>query len=139
MENKKYRSSFDKIFYIPWLIVFIVLVPITIISFEELIPGLIMLGTDTFTFYFLFSSLVAYVEFKDEVLFIKFGFFLKKEIPYSKIRDVVKERKFYSVSMMAIKNSLNHLNIKYNKFDIVTVSLKDEEEFIYELKRRIKK
>lgn len=139
MENKKYRSSFDKIFYIPWLIVFIVLVPITIISFEELIPGLIMLGTDIFTFYFLFSSLVAYVEFKDEVLFIKFGFFLKKEIPYSNIRDVVKERKFYSVSMMAIKNSLNHLNIKYNKFDIVTVSLKDEEEFIYELKRRIKK
>ena len=92
-----------------------------------------------FTFYFLFSSLVAYVEFKDEVLLIKFGFFLKKEIPYSNIRDVVKERKFYSVSMMAIKNSLNHLNIKYNKFDIVTVSLKDEEEFIYELKRRIKK
>jgi hypothetical protein len=62
---------------------------------------------------------------------------MTREIPYSKIRGFVKERKFYSESMTSLKNALEHVNIKYNSFDVVTVSVTDNDDFIGELNLRI--
>jgi hypothetical protein len=112
---------------------------VTVLSFFEPTALFVMLPVDIFTFYFLFSSLFGFVELREKSVFIKFGFILKTEIPYSSIRGIAKDRKFYSDSMLSLKNALSHVNIKYNKFDLVTVSVKENDEFIEELTRRIKK
>ena len=39
--------------------------------------------------------------------------------------------------MMALKNAIEHVNIKYNTFDVTTVSVADNDGFIEELDRRI--
>ena len=59
------------------------------------------------------------------------------EIPYTSIRDVCKERKFYSDSMMSLKYTLEHVNIKYNRFDLVSVSVVENDELIRDLTVRI--
>ena len=97
---------------------------------------LIMILVDIFTFYFLISTLFGYVELREKSVFIKFGFLLKKEIPYDKIRGTVKERRFYSDSMRSLKNAIEHVNIKYNSFDVVTVSVMDNDKLIEEIERR---
>ena len=62
---------------------------------------------------------------------------MKKSIPYSKIRGIELERKWYSETMMSLKNSMDHVNIKYNSFDVTAVSVIDNEELVSELKKRI--
>lgn len=91
-----------------------------------------------FVFYFLITPVFGYAELRESALFVKFGFFLAREIPYEKIRGVQKARKFYSDSMLSLKNSLDHVNVKYNKFDILSVSVTDNEDFMAELEKRIK-
>lgn len=139
MKNKVYRPRFDKLFYLIWAPLIILLLVITILSWNELIPLIIMLFTDVFCLYFLFSSLVAYVEFRDDSLFVKCGFILKKEIPYSEIKEINKERKLYTYSMLSIKNAMEHVNIKYNKYDWISVSVIDNDAFIVDLNKRINK
>ena len=139
LENRRYKPLIDKMFYLIWVPISIVMLAVTVLSFFEPTALFVMLPVDIFTFYFLFSSLFGFVELREKSLFIKFGFILKTEIPYSSIRGIAKDRKFYSYSMLSLKNALSHVNIKYNKFDLVTVSLKENDEFIEELTRRIKK
>jgi len=86
----------------------------------------------------LFSSLSGYVEIYDNYLYIKFGFIIKRKIEYKDIRDVIKERKVYSTSYLSLKNALEHIVIKYNKYDDVTISVKENDDLINELKKRIK-
>jgi hypothetical protein len=38
--------------------------------------------------------------------------------------------------MLSLKNALEHVNIKYNNFDIVSVSVVDNDGFIEELNTR---
>ena len=45
-------------------------------------------------------------------------------------KGIVKERKFYAESMMSLKNAFEHINIKYNAFDVTTVSVVDNDGFI---------
>ena len=77
-----------------------------------------MIPADLFVLYFIISPLFGYVELREDSLFIKFGFFMNREIPYPKIRGTSFEHKFYSDSMLSLKNSADHVNIKYNTFDI---------------------
>ena len=137
MENKKYKPLIDKLFWWIWIPTVIMLVIGTAISFVSVIALVIMLATDVFTFYFIVTSLVGYVELREKTLFVKFGFILKREIPYSMIMGISKERKLYTDSMLSIKNSMEHVRIKYNKFDVICVSVVDNDEFIDELKKRI--
>ena len=94
---------------------------------------------DVFTFYFLITSLFGYVELREDSVFIKFGFIMKREIPYKNIRGITKERKMYADSMVALKNSLDHVNIKYNRFDMISVSVVGNDELISEIELRIKR
>ena len=59
----------------------------------------ILIPTALFVGYFLIGPFFGYVELREETLFIKYGCFLKREIPYKKVRAIAKTRGFYSESM----------------------------------------
>ena len=137
MDNKKYKPKVDKLFYlvmIPTMI--IVLAPVIICGI--LVPTTLFITVPIllFTTYFLITTLFGYVELQESSLFIKYGFIMSKEIPYDKIRGVEKERSIISTSTLSIKNALDHVNIKYNTFDLTTVSLKEFDSFLEELNKR---
>ena len=137
MDNKKYKPKVDKLFYlvmIPTMI--IVLAPVIICGI--LVPTTLFITVPIllFTTYFLITTLFGYVELQESSLFIKYGFIMSKEIPYDKIRGVEKERSIISTSTLSIKNALDHVNIKYNKFDVTTLSIDDNDDFINELNKR---
>ena len=137
MENKRFRPLVDKSFWITLLILAVFLALGTAVAIFELSALLLMLFVDVFSLYLLLAPLFGYAELRENCLFIRFGLFLKKEIPYGKIRGVVKERKFYSDSMLSLKTAMEHVNIKYNRFDVVSVSLTDIDDFISELDLRL--
>lgn len=139
MENKRYKPLIDKIFWIIWVPTLLLVAVATVITSIDTVAFLIMLAIDMFTLYFLISPLFGYVELREETVFVKLGFFMKKEIPYNKIRDAVKERKLYADSMSALKNSLDHVNIKYNKFDVLSVSVVGNDDLVKRLKVRMEK
>ena len=137
MENKRYKPLIGKMFWVIWIPTLIFLAVITIMSAAYIAALLIMLATDIFTAYFLVSSLVGYVELCEDSVFVKLGFFTTRAIPYNKIRDVSKEHKLYADSMVSLKNSLDHVNIKYNKFDVLSVSVTDNDELIKMIRQKI--
>lgn len=101
-------------------------------------PPLFFVAIPTLLFvaYFAFSSLFGYVELRERSVFVKLGFFMKREIAYSDIRRVERERKLYSESMTSLKNALEHVNIRYGSFDVLTVSVVDNDAFAVALKKR---
>ena len=137
MQNKKFKPLMDKMFWIIWVPTSVLMIAVTVFSAFAPVSLFFIIPVDVFTFYFLVSPLFGYVELREDCFFIKFGFILTREIPYSKIREVTKERKFYSESMLSLKNSIEHVNIKYNSFDIITVSVNTNDEFIKEIEARI--
>ncbi len=137
MRTKRYNPKIDKLYYLIAIPTAILLIVFTALSALVAKMIFVMLPVDVFAAYFLVSSLFGYVELRENTLFIKYGFILKKEIPYSKIRGVELTRKWYSHSMLSLKNSLEHVNIKYNSFDVTSVSVKDNETFIKELESRL--
>ena len=139
MNVKRYKPAIDKLFYIIWIPTIILMMAATILCFVEIIVFIIMIFVDIFTFYFLITSLFGYVELREETIYVKFGFIVKRDIPYNKIREVIKERKVMSTSFLSLKNSLEHIKIKYNKFDEVVVSVVENDELINELEKRISK
>ena len=137
MENKRYKPKVDKLFYlimIPTAVV--VLAPVIICGI--LVPTTLFITVPVLllTTYFLITTLFGYAELRESSLYIKYGFIMSKEIPYDKIRGVEKERSIISTSTLSIKNALDHVNIKYNRFDVTTVSLDDNDDFINELNKR---
>ena len=137
--NKRFKPQIGKTFYVIWIPTVLFLSVMTAVSLVAPLAFVILLLTDALTLYFLLTSLFGYVELRDDAVFVKFGFIAKAEIPYSTIRGVTKERKLYADSIMSLKNSLDHVNIKYNRFDIVSVSVTDNDELISEIEARIKK
>ena len=101
-------------------------------------PVLIAVAVVTFIFvnYFLLSPWFGYVELRENEIFIKYGILLKRSIPYSDIRAVEVGRGVLADSIVSLKNALDHVNIKYNAFDVTTVSIKNRESFVRELELR---
>ena len=137
MENKRYKPMIDKYFWIIWIPLMAFLLAATLLSLFEPVVLVILLLTDLFCFYFMVSSLVGYVELREKSVYIKFGFIIKRDIQYNKIREINTERKVLTYSFLSLKNALEHINIKYNKFDMVTVSVLKNDELIMELNDRI--
>lgn len=138
MQNERYRPSFDKLYL--WISIptsLLVLAITVITAIFEATTLLVTVPVTLLIAYFLISPLFGYAELREKSLFVKFGFFLKKEIPYQSIRGVEKCRKFYSDSMLSLKNSMEHINIKYNRFDILSVSLNCGDDFIEKLNSKI--
>jgi len=134
----RYKPKLDRLFYIPISIALVLSLGATALSIVYYAPfGLaVMILCDLVVLYFLISAFVGYVELREETLFIKFGFFFKKEVPYNKIRRVEKCRKIYSESIVSLKGALEHIDIRYNTYDVVTVSVVDNDALIAEIDRR---
>ena len=137
MVSKRYKPLVDKLFWIITIPTVVLLGAITVFAIFEPMVLLIMIPTDLLTFYFLVSPLFGYVELREDSLFIKYGLILKKEIPYEKIRGVIKKRSFMSYTTVSLKNAYDHLDIKYNKFDVTCVSVVNNDEFKKELEEKI--
>ena len=139
MDNKRFKPLIDKTMPIIWIPLSLILIAATAVAIFDMAGLCIMISVDIFTFYFFVSPLFGYAELREEALFIKCGFILKREIPYSAIREIKKDRKFYSESMLSLKLAMEHVNIKYNKFDVIAVSVVTNDAFIEELNTRINK
>lgn len=135
--NKRYKPLVDKLFWIISIPTTLLVIAAIILSFYQVIALIITIAVAAFVIYFLISPLFGYVELRENSIFIKYGLILKKEIPYSRIRSVEKERKYYSNSMMSLKNALDHVNIKYNSFDVTSVSVVNNDELIKNLSEKI--
>ena len=136
---KKFSPLVDKLFWIISIPTVIFIAAMTVISAFAPVSLIITIPVDLFVIYFLVSPLFGYVELRENSVYIRFGLIMKREIPYEKIRDAVKVRKLYSDSMVSLKNSIEHVNIGYNKFDIVSVSVVKNDDFIYQLKSKLSK
>ena len=137
MENRIFKPRYDKVYLWTLLPTLALLAVGTAFAALDALGLVIMLATDILSLYFFLSPLVGYVELRENTVFIKFGFFLKKEIPYEKIRGFEKKRQFYSESMLALKSAMEHIDIKYNSFDVVSVSVTDNDGLLKELERRV--
>lgn len=137
MQAKRYKPLFDKLYYIIFVPLMLILAVATTLATVESLALIIMLFVDVFSLYFVISPIFGYVELRETSLFIKYGFILKNEIPYANIRSVVKGRGVYSESMMSLKNSMEHVTLKYNRFDVTTVSVKGNDELIREISARM--
>ncbi len=134
MQEHRYKPLTDKLFYLlATSTLLITLTPTVICGILAPTTLFITLPILLFTAYFLLSPLFGYVELREASLYIKYGFIISREIPYEKIRKIETERKIISPSILSIKNALDHINIKYNTFDLTTVSLKKSDEFIMAL------
>lgn len=133
----KFKPLVDKLFWIIFIPTVLLLAGVTSASVFHMDLLFVAIPMDCLVIYFFLSPLFGYVELSDESIYIKYGFIMKKEIPYTSIRGIVRERKFYSDSMMSLKNSFDHVNIKYNSFDVTTVSVIDNDIFVMELQKRI--
>ena len=138
MNTLKYKPKIDALFFIIFIPTNILLISGVVLASFAPTSLFVMLPVFLFSNYFFISPLFGYVELRESTLFIKYGLFMKKEIPYSKIRAVEKERKWYSETMMSLKNSFEHVNVKYNSFDVTAVSVKDNEGFITAVNDKIK-
>lgn len=138
MKNLRFYPKIDKLYLwitLPTAALMLLLLVLTGV-FRSTGGLIVMACTAVFVGYFLISPCFGYVELREETVFIKFGFFLKREIPYARIRGIEKKRTAIADSMLSLKNALNHVNIKYASFDYVSISVKNEEKMIDEIKRR---
>jgi hypothetical protein len=133
---KRYKPLVDKLYFLIFVPTVALMAALTAMSLASLTALIITLLCDLLVLYFLITPLFGYVELRERCVFIKYGFILKKEIPYEKIRSAELERRFYSESMMSLKNAIEHINLKFNKFDVTTVSVVGNEELVKELMER---
>ena len=138
MEIKRYKPKFDKLYaYIIAATAVVVLISLLLTVADHSVGGGIVTGaTALFIGYFLVSPCFGYVELRKSAVFIKFGFILKREIPYDRIRGVEKKRTAIADSMLSLKNAMEHVNIKYNNFDLYSVSVADNDGLMEEIKKR---
>ena len=138
MEYKRFRPKFDKLYLwitIPTMLLTLALLVLTAV-WQATGGWIVMTATTTFIGYFLISPCFGYVELREETVFFKFGFILKREVPYARIRKLEKRRTAIAESMLSLKNAMEHVNVKFNSFDCYSVSVKENDELIEELKER---
>ena len=102
-------------------------------------PSTLFINLPIFLFanYFFVSPLFGYVELRSDELFVKYGFFIKRRIPYASIKSLKKERKLYTDTMLSLKNAMEHVNIKFGSFDLTAVSVTDNDALIAAIEERL--
>ena len=138
MEYKRFRPKFDKLYLwitIPTMLLTLALLVLTAV-WQATGGWIVMTATTAFIGYFLISPCFGYVELREETVFFKFGFILKREVPYARIRKLEKRRTAIAESMLSLKNAMEHVNVKFNSFDCYSVSVKENDELIEALKKR---
>lgn len=135
---KRYKPLVDKLFWIIWVPTWVLMAAVTVVSVLDVVGLVFIIPADALLLYFMVSPLFAYVELRDDTIFIKYGFIMKREIPYDKVRSVSKKRSFMAETMLSLKNSFDHVEIRYNAFDVTSVSVVGNDELISEINSRIK-
>lgn len=135
---KRYKPLVDKLFWIIWVPTWVLMAAVTVVSALDVVGLVFIIPADALLLYFMVSPLFAYVELRDDTIFIKYGFIMKREIPYDKVRSVSKKRSFIAETMLSLKNSFDHVEIKYNAFDVTSVSVVGNDDLINEINSRIK-
>ena len=136
---KKYRVKVDGLFYWLFIPITAILLGVTVtLGILDAVALAIILPIDLFILYFLVSPLFGYCELREDELFIRYGLIITRSIPYEKIRAIEKKRAFYTYSMLSLKCSFFHIDIKYNRFDVTSVGVRDGDEFIGRLEEKIK-
>lgn len=138
MSNQRFKPKFDKLYW--WILApcVIYMIVMTAISFMHPTMLIITAAVDLLLVWALVTPWFGYVELREQTVLVKFGLFLKREIPYSKIRKTDKVRRWYSESMLSLKNAMEHVDIRYNSFDVVSVSVVENDALIEALAARIK-
>ena len=131
--SKIYKPKIDKLYYMIFIPTLLLVIASCVLSLAAPIALIITLSIAITVILLMISPLLGYAELREDTLFIRYGFYIKREIPYSKIRAIKTERKWYSESMISLKYAMDHLIIKYNSFENTTISLENEAEFIDEL------
>lgn len=137
----RFRPLFDKLYLFITIPTLVLLAAVSALVFiiPDTFSTILIILADAFVLYFLISPLFGYVELQESAVYIKFGLILKRQIPYSAIRAVSKERRLYADSMVALKCATEHINIKYNRFDVTSVSVVGGDELIRILEERIER
>lgn len=135
---KRYKPLVDKLFWIIWVPTWVLMAAVTVVSLLDVVGLVFIIPADALLLYFMVSPLFGYVELRDDTIFIKYGFIMKREIPYDKVRSVSKKRSFMAETMLSLKNSFDHVEIRYNAFDVTSVSVVGNDELINEINSRIK-
>ena len=138
--NIRYRPKIDKLYAIITIPTTLLVCGCTVVP-SIFAPSTLLITLPVFllVMYFLATPFFGYAELRESTLFIKYGLLMKKEIPYAKIRGAEIKRSFIAESMMSLKMAFDHVNIKYNTFDLTIVSVKENEDFVTDLKSRITK
>ena len=134
----RFKPKFDRLFV--WLCVLMNLIILgCTIPTAIFAPSTLFINIPIFLFanYFFVSPLFGYVELRSDELFVKYGFFLKRHIPYASIKSLKKERKLYTDTMLSLKNAMEHINIRYNSFDLTAVSVTDNDALIAAIEGKI--
>ncbi len=135
----KFKAKLDIVYIVIYVIVGIVMLAPSIVSLitKDYITALICLIPFILILFMIISMVCGYARLDDDCLFIKYGFVFKRSIPYEKIRSYELQRKFYCESLLSLKNAMEHVEIKYNKFDNTCVSVRDNIVFLEQLHKRI--
>ncbi len=137
MPTRRFKPKFDKLYR--WILVpcVIYMIVMTVISFVHPTMLIIIGAVNLLLVWALVTPWFGYVELREQTVLVKFGLFLKREIPYGKIRKMDKVRRWYSESMLSLKNAMEHVDIRYNSFDVVSVSVVDNDALIEALSARV--
>ena len=137
MPIKRFKPLLDKVFWIILIPTLMLLAAATVISCYAPVALFVIIPVDVLSVYFLFTPLFGYVELREDTVFVKLGLIMEREIPYTKIRAVEKERKLYSDSLVSLKCAMEHVNIRYNRFDVLSVSVQDNDALIVGINDRM--
>ena len=139
MDKKRFMPHIDWINRVIFIIAIVLMLGLTveICLFPEPLAICLVIPLELIMLYILISPFFGYVELRENTVFIKFGLILKKEIPFSVIRGAERVVKTSSDSIISLKTAFEHINIKYNRYDVVSVSIKDGDVFIAEIEKII--
>ena len=134
MGNKRYRPKVGGLYFAIFLPTLALILAVTVLAaIYDPFSLAVTVTVFLLILYFAVSPLFGYAELREESLYIRYGFFMKVDIPYSKIHSVKRARRLISYSTVSLKCDVEHIEIRYGIFDETTISLVDSEEFVAEL------
>ena len=133
---KRYKPLVGKLFWIAAVLLALLLAGATVLAAASPLALAILIVIDFLCVYLAISPLFGYVELREDCVFIKFGLMLERRIEYERIRGVELEWAIYADSMLSLKNAAWHVNIKYDRFNLVCVSVVGNDELIREIENR---
>lgn len=83
------------------------------------------------------STLFGYVRLDETALYIRFGFFARKKIAYSRIRHIEKKQGLFRESLFSLNTAKEYIRIDYGESKFLTVSIRQPDDFIEKLKNKM--